>query len=131
MSEPRSATEEEKQLLQSYLQKIMVRFEGLGSNRRWVFLNQVRKFAEPPSSDNFDFEQARKIRERFRYSRRELIQREFPEMHELTLYRYETGRLNPSNSDNPGSSLYMAWLLKNGYDDRAAPAAITKFDPSI
>ena len=105
-------------LLNAYFNKLKENFSKLPNRSRSTIISNLEKLAESTSpekiakvKDQFDYEKAREIRESLKLTRKEL-KKTIGVAHEITLYKYETGKLIPNSHDHPK---YFAWLEKNGY----------------
>ena len=117
MSDRNQILEAEASLFEMYLKRALVRFKKLKGQRRWNYMRRLKALVESALPfDSFDFEQARRIRDASGMSRQELVKL-LKGIHELTLYKYETGRLVPKNDSEPGIS-YLKWLSDNGYKQK-------------
>ncbi len=105
-------------LFKSYCDALYHRFASLEEKdeERWKLLGRVRMLASQPepADSGFDFKHASNIREDLNLTRRQLCKQLNVGLHEVTLYKYETGRLTP-NPKAPKGASYLKWLKKNGF----------------
>lgn len=115
MNDTQSRTiEAELKLLEAYWVQIIEKFKTLDERERFVLLNKARKLAHEfvKIDSGFDCAKALVIREGLQITRPDLGR--LVRLNQITIYKYETGRLSPVNSKK--SAKYMAWINKNGFD---------------
>lgn len=106
------------QLAEAYFQKIRGALPDLDHSRRVSLLYSLDKLVENYSPERqaaikavFDYEEARKTRESLEMTRKKAVSEVGGGLSEITLFKYETGRLIPRPSTESGKR-YLSWLEK-------------------
>ncbi len=109
-----SIKQAELALLDACLAKARDVFQKLDTTERVAFLAKARKLAETSSNENclYNRKLARATRDTAGVTRKELSK--LVGLHELTLYKLETGKL-PFDEGKEKHKKYLNWLREQGY----------------